>query len=504
MRKMILSMAAALALGMASCDSYLDINQNPNSPDPDEVTTDALLPAIEMNLAASYGDFLRIAGGFHSEIYAHLNTTSYYLDFSQFNMSSASSSSTYVQLYQRCLMNLKTVISKSAADEDWGTLLAATTLRVFVYQALVDCYGEIPYSEALQEEANLSPKYDDGHYIYNGIISEIDSALAKVSADDAVATNFLFPGQTAGVWMKFAKGLKLKLLMRMADVEGENVAQRAAALIAENDFPETDVAFRDCWSNETGQMSPFYAEDFTTDFGSNLSNIATNVAMTGSMIIRDEDGTVEYQDPRLEKFFTVNEDGEYKGSVSGTVYPATAVLTSWSRPVASYDMPVYLLTVAEIEFFKSEYYARYGLAADATAHYALAIEASFASAGAEGAAENVDRYPLDISNYRKSLGEAKWIALAGVNPFEAWCELRRLDYPIFGSARGEDFYSSGDDSSFDTSSYVPFTLYTPIQVFGQVGENRLLERYPYPVNSTASNSNAPQFPGYTVPVFWAE
>ena len=34
------------------------------------------------------------------------------------------------------------------AAGEWGTYLAATTLRVFTYQALVDAYGSIPYSEA--------------------------------------------------------------------------------------------------------------------------------------------------------------------------------------------------------------------------------------------------------------------------------------------------------------------------------------------------------------------
>jgi hypothetical protein len=54
------------------------------------------------------------------------------------------------------------------------------------------------------------------------------------------------------------------------------------------------------------------------------------------------------------------------------------------------------------------------------------------------------------------------------------------------------------------TAYVPGTLYTPIQVFGQVGDNNLLERYPYAESSTSRNSNSPSFPGYTSPVFWGK
>lgn len=497
MKKIFIISALALSTILGSCDSYLDINESPNSPTEGNVETYMLLPAIEMHIASSYGNYLRIVGGFHSMHYAHLNGTSNYLDYSQFSMSATRSSGAYTQFTQKALQNLKTTLSKSSAAEDWGTYLAATTLRAFVYQTLVDCYGEVPYTEAL-DPTNLSPKYDDGQAVYEGVLAELNEALGHVSASSPVATNFLYTSATAGKWIQFANALKLKMLMRMADVK--NVQSELAALIAEDNFPTSDVGYTDCWSNEIGQMNPFYAEEFNTGV---QTNVAANVAIIGSMLITDGDGST-YQDPRLEKFFLKNSDGVYVGSVSGTQYPGGTSLTKWCRPVASYNMPLYLITLSEIEFFKAEYYARYGSATDAAAHYAAAIEASFATAGATGADEYVARYPYDQNNFKKSLGNAKWVALAGVNSFEAWCEMRRLDYPAFGTIKGSDLYKEGDDDSFDPSKYVPYTLYTPIQVFGQLGENKILERYPYAESSSARNPNTPTFPGYATPVFWGK
>ena len=149
MKKILLISTVALSLGLGSCDSYLDINENPNSPSAGNIETGMLMPAIEMNIASSYGNFLRIAGGYHALQYAHLNGTSNYVDYSQFNMSATRSSSTYTQFTQKALSNLKTVLEKSSAKEEWGTYLAATTLRAFVFQALVDCYGEVPYQEEI-------------------------------------------------------------------------------------------------------------------------------------------------------------------------------------------------------------------------------------------------------------------------------------------------------------------------------------------------------------------
>ncbi len=492
MKKYIFILATVL-VGLTSCKSYLDINYDPNSPTGELITNDMIMPGVEMIVTTTYGDFLRITGGFFSMAYAHLNGTSNYLNYTQFEMTPTRAGSAYTSLYQRGLSNIKTMLENASADEDWGTYLAATVLRVFIYQIYVDCFGEIPYSEALDTNI-LYPHYDDGKDVYEGILAELDEALEKVSASDEVCTNFLYPNATASRWIQFANALKLKILMRMANVT--NVQSEVAALIAEDNFPTSDVAYTSCWSNSIGCMSPFYTEEFSTQ--APQTNVAANLAIIQTM------ETEDYTDPRLPAFFDTNSDGEYMGSVSGTQYSGSSTLTKWSRPAASYDMPVYMISVFEVEFFLAEYYARYGSATDAAAHYAKAVEASFASAGVTGADEWVARYPYDNSNYKKSLGEAKWVALCGTNPFEGYCEARRLDYPAFGTAKGSDFYDNATDGSWDTSSYVPFTFYTPIQVFGEVGDNHLLERFPYPETSTSRNSNTPDFPGYLVPIFWGE
>jgi len=497
---------ATLAAGMllTSCDSYLDINENPNSPSESAVTTSMMLPACEMHIAASYGDWLRIAGGYLSEHYAQYFGTSSYLVYSQFNMSASNSSSTYTQLTSRALKNLKTVSSKAEAEEDWGTYFAAATLRAFTYQVLVDCYGEIPYTEAL-DASNVSPAYDDGQTVYDGILAELDAAMEKVSASDAVATNFLFPNKTADSWIKFANALKLRILTRESGVA--DVDNKIAALIAEDNFPDGDVAFTGCWSDESGSMSPFYAEEISSSWGSTQQNVVLNLALLATMKQEDSEGTVIYEDPRLATYFSTNQaSGEYTGALSGTNFSTSSSYKGayWCRPVGSYDMPVYMICEFETEFFKAEYYAKHGNTAEATSHYNAAVEASFATMGVDGAADYIAAFPFDASNYAKSIGVAKWVALAGTNNFESWCELRRLDYPAFGSVKGTDMYDLQTDASYKPELLEAGTLYTPVQVFGQVGDNHLLERMPYPESSTSRNSNAPAFPGYTTPVFWAK
>ncbi len=505
MKKFAIISTIVLGFAATSCDSYLDINQDPNSPAEGNMTTDILLPGAEMNLAGSYGDFLRITGGYYAQHFAQTFGTSNYLDYSQFTMSATRSSSTYTQLNSRALKNLETIRSMAKNKEEWGTYLAATSLRAFIYQALVDCYGEIPYSEAFTSGIN-SPKYDQGKDIYAGVLKELDEALEKAQASYRVATNFLFPGKTAESWIQFANSVKLKILMR--EYDAVDVAASVKALVDADNFLTADAAYAGCWKNEAGSMSPFYAEEFSSAWGSTQENVVANVAIINTMLQKDNEGAVVFSDPRLPAFFEKNGSGAYTGAISGTNFSTSDSYkaTYWCRPVASYDMPVYLITVSEVEFFIAEYYARQNDNTNAKAHYEAAIAASCATAGVGGAATVVAAFPYDQANWKKSIGMSKWIALTGTNNFEAWCEVRRLDYPTFGTVKGSDMYNLKDDSSYKPELLNKVAegqmLYTPIQVDNKIGENTLLNRWNYPESSSARNGNAPAFPGNSVKIFW--
>ncbi|MGQ7868049.1 SusD/RagB family nutrient-binding outer membrane lipoprotein [Sunxiuqinia sp. sy24] len=493
--KKIIFLFVILILGTTSCDEYLDINQDPNSPSEDNVTAGMIFPGAEMNVASSYGNFLRIVGGYYSQHYSQNFGTSNYVDYSRFIMSATRSSSTYTQLTQRALKNLETIREQSTESEEWGTFLAATTLRVFTYQVLVDAYGEVPYTEAL-DPTNLSPVYDDGSTIYQGILAELNDALSKATTSSVVGTNFLFGTSTAAEWIQFANALKLRILMRLSNIQ--NVQSEIAALIQEDNFPTEDISWDDIWTDETGKASPFYQEEYATYFGSNQVNVTANIAYMQTML--------DSNDPRVPAFFETNDDGEYKGGVSGTNFSTSDKYKDpyFCRPVFAYDMPVYLITVSETEFFLAEYYARYGSAVDAEAHYKAAIEASFSTAGVSGADDiYTSYYPYDNDNYAEVIGIQKWIALGGTNNFEAWCEMRRLGYPEFGDATGADIYDRANDV-FSPELYVAGTLYTPIDYNTNLGAGTVLQRFPYAESSTSRNSNAPSNKGVDTPVFWAE
>lgn len=492
----IIAFVFALTLGLFGCKDYMDINYDPNSPTEENLTSDMIIPAVEMNIAASYAYTLHILGAYNVQYYAQQFGTPNYVEYSKFNVSATNGSGIYTQLFQRALGNLETVRKKATSSGENGVYLQATVLRAYAFQLLVDAFGEVPYSEAF-DATNLAPKYDKGEDIYAGLIKELNDALAKVGTDDRVATSYIFPSKSLTSWVQFANAVKLKLLSRMSNVQ--DVSADIAAIIAAGNLPTADIQIAGCWANASGQANPFYSEE-AASWARVKGNVIANLAIVGTL---QQDG---YTDPRLAAWFQPNASNKYQGSISGTnlstvedQYKSTSV---WCSPVLAYNTPVILFAQAEQEFFLAEYYARKEDAANAATHYVAAVDASFATAGVAGSAANVAQYPYDQTKWKEVIGIAKWVALAGINGFEGYTEARRLDYPAFGTVKASDMYSSS--GTLNLTLYQPGKLYTPYQRFDQVGDNRLLERFPYPESSTARNSKSPEFPGYLEPIFWGK
>ena len=504
MKKIFTIIAAVAALSLTSCKDYLDINHSPNSPEEEQATVDMALPAAEMALCARYGDVYRIIGGYLAEHYAQYFGTSNYLGYSQFNVDPGSTTNSYTDITRAAIGNAVFVQNKAREQELWGTYLAATCIKVFAYQALVDAYGETPYSEANNGKEILSPKYDEGKDVYKGIIEELKDALDKVNGAIAVlgsvpvATNLLYNGEDATNWVKFANALLLKLYMRERAVE--NVDAELDALVAEDNFPDKSVAWTCLNVDEKGKANPFYQEEFATYFGSTQTNCGLNVALYAAL---DASG-----DARLEKFFNKNKSNAYWGSISGYNMSLSKNFQSdaFCRPNVKYDDPVYLIARSEIDFFLAEYYQKVKRdSLKAVMYYRAAVIASFEQAGltASEAEAAFEAYPYSEAGADKCIGIQKWIALSGYNSFEAWCEMRRLGYPAFGGKKAEDIYSFSSDA-ISTIALTPGELYTPYQVEAKIGANSVVQRWPYPQASVDYNTNCPKQKETNEKVFWAK
>ena len=504
-KNIIYGVALALAAGLSACDSYLDINDNPNTATENQLTPSNIFPGCEGAFMNIYGGTWHYMGAFQSWQFAQSAAVWQWGQISRGDVTNETGNSGYSNVYAKVLQNLRVVLNNSAKEEDWGTYLAATTLRAQSLQLIVDAFGDAPYSEALDIDNNKTPKWDTGEEVYKGILAELNDALAKpIIPNKGTCTSLMFNGgnEPASSWVKIANAVKLRLLMRISNVQ--DVRSELAALIAEDNFPTSDVKWSGIFANQQYKCNPFFGQ--FTDTGNHAPYCQMNIATQKVY----EAG----QDTRMNRYWLTQKDGKYVGWLSGT-YPGNEFASSYngngacSNANLKYDDPIYLITVAEIEFFKAEYEARYGSASAAQEHYENAIKASFSQTAGlpeADAATVIEAWPYDQNNWAKCIGIQKWLHLTSVNGFEGWCELRRMKYPAFGSATGDDIIEHTKDATIDMDALVAGEIYTTPswERDAQLPANTVIQRWIYPSNSSNNNPNTPKPVPITTPVFWAK
>ena len=96
-------------------------------------------------------------------------------------------------------------------------------MKAYIFQTLVDIYGNIPYSDALKGVEQLAPKFDDQKAVYENLITTLDEAIVDLKANAFASafagTDIVFKGNTTK-WVKFANSLKLRILMHQAKMTG--------------------------------------------------------------------------------------------------------------------------------------------------------------------------------------------------------------------------------------------------------------------------------------------
>ena len=90
--------------------------------------------------------------------------------------------------YYDILEDLQYAINGAATNPDLAYFGgAARVLKAYVYQMLVDMYGNVPYTDALKGLGSLAPKFDDQKAIYEDLIKVLDTAITVLKANPLVA-----------------------------------------------------------------------------------------------------------------------------------------------------------------------------------------------------------------------------------------------------------------------------------------------------------------------------
>lgn len=323
----------------------------------------------------------------------------------------------------------KTAIEESTSTTDTQEDIAIRTnklaiislMEAYTYQILIDTFGDIPYTEAL-DETNVTPVYDDAETVYEKLIDKIDLALAELdeSYNSFYNSDLIYSGDVSN-WIKFANSLKLKMGMTLADVN-PTLAKATVESASSNLFISNQDNAALSYLSALPNTNPLY-EDLVASGRHDF--VAANTVI---------DAMNELEDPRRPFYFTTMSDGSYVG---GT-YGASNSYGGNSHPGANMTDPSFegtILDYVEVEFFLAEAIERgFSVGGTAEDHYNNAITASILYWGGTNAeataylAKPEIAYSTATGDYKQKIGTQKWLALYN-RGFESWTEWRRLDYP---------------------------------------------------------------------------
>lgn len=505
-----------VAVSFTACTNYLDINKDPNYPS--EASTPLLFASGTTWSASFLGCDVQLTGALWAQQYAQNNTSQQYATIDQYNLANNSGYFTryWSSIYSGALPDLKRTILQSETKGAWNYWVAAKVMTAFNYNMLVSLYEKIPFSQSLLGEENLTPIFDESKTVDAGLISILDAAIAKKADASALtlamgAKDMLFGKDASGkevanatainLWVKFAKTLKLKILMR--DFATNQTAIQA--LVTEGDLLTTDAKMTQFIDAEN-KSNPLYENDrrklSTT---SNIRVSATLVAFLKA-----------YNDPRISVFAepvtqylklgaTASADSlktvptalapYYRGVDQGTYGVSAFSSTVFSQSVHSRALlaatdPVYFASAVESYFLQAEAWARIGNVANAKSTYDSGVKAAFTRWGLNGSAFVAvgGAYEFKSTNLDAMLNSIliqKWVATTRTDSWNAFFDICRTGIPALGTQSVTDV----SRLAAYNASYVVGTL-TP-----SLGSVLLAGQYPHrfllPKTSSDYNPNTP-------------
>jgi len=447
MNKNIFFLAAlSLAVAFTGCTKdFEDINSNPN--EPAAVSPGFLLTSAQKSIMdRMYDSFWGSRRGM--QISQHWSSNQYSNE-SRYQFRTEVTNSNWSGFYAGPLQDLQQVVNLNTDDPDgtsgYGSngnqIAVAKLLQAWSYQMLTDAWGPIPMTEALQGVDNTTPVYDSQAAVYAGIMGLINDAMASMDDGPGPQGDQVYGGDMM-MWERFANTLKLRVAMRMSDVDpaGAKAAGDAALggdIIDDNmynaEFPYIDAAPNNNPVNEDAKTR--------NDF-----------AASNTMV----DWMTALNDPRMPVYFSPNADGNYVGEVYG-LNEANAALTAddavsqRGAAVLAGNLPGVFLDAAQTNFLVAEAAERgWGSGLDAEGSYNAAVTSSMQWWGlTDSDAINAYLAQADVAystaagDWKQKIGSQKWAALY-MQGHEAWAEVRRLDAPTLNACA--DGHLGGDGS----------------------------------------------------------
>lgn len=297
------------------------------------------------------------------------------------------------------------------ANESANTNTEAISLILMAieFSNLSNMFGDIPFTEAVMGNKNVTPNYETQEEVYQGILRLLDDAIALIGSNGAegslVQSDLIFQGDMQR-WQKLAYGLKARLLLNQRNKVPGMEAEILTLIDQSFNSREEQATFKHTALRE----NPLYT------FGDNRPGTLFNHEFFVDILQSDDD-------PRIDAYtFSDFPDWEFHGEPQ----------LVWSQ----FDANIPILSFTELMFAKTEVLFHTGAPTNE-------IESSLREAIISNLKDNefnVDDFDtfidsasdlssLDDEEILQKIIEQAYLSYYGYNFLQSWNNYRRTGYP---------------------------------------------------------------------------
>ncbi len=225
MKKLLYSiLSLILIFGATSCESWLDVNTNPDKPNNESASVEIRLPWIQHYYMYAYGS-ASVRTTAAAQVIIGRQSGNHIQGMGLWDPWQDNNITPYQQWFVGAANNIPDIIAK--AQETGATHYEAATLVIksMGYLMMADLFSEIPYTQAIGED--FSPSFDKGEDVYAGCLADLETAIKLFSAPQKDGATPLSAGDTwnggdVNKWIKLCYGLKARWLGTLSKTEQYN------------------------------------------------------------------------------------------------------------------------------------------------------------------------------------------------------------------------------------------------------------------------------------------
>lgn len=290
---------ACLVLFTVQCEVIdTDLLDSPNAVAPENVDPNFLLVNIQTNMQKIYSGSDDIDQDGAAIIGAEMTRMMYMFGDTYGNAyNSQDFNGIYLDAYADLFVDVKNLLNIAQERNLYFHAGMAKVLKAYAMLTLVDIFGDVPYSQAL-DPTNFNPALDDGESVYNAAIAMLDAAITDLQNEDRAtfpATDLYYPDEEdddkVDAWVRVANTLKLKAYLNTGNATEVNNLIASADLI---DDPDESFTFE----FSTNSSNPDSRHPLFID---NYLNSATDYMAVSylNMMLNDKSAP----DPRMRYYF---------------------------------------------------------------------------------------------------------------------------------------------------------------------------------------------------------